>query len=101
MLYIPPTSHHFLADRQKTHQKAYLVRKKTEEFSGEKSQDNRPAGRKKKSKTEGAMGVGRRTREEIAKCNQMTAISFQTGGRQIKSPVSIRGIRAMSATISK
>ena len=35
---------------------------------------------KKKEKTERVRGLGRRTREEIAKWNQMTAQRFQTGG---------------------
>ena len=30
-------------------------------------------------KTERVTGLGRRTREEIAKWNQMTALKFQTG----------------------
>ena len=32
-----------------------------------------------KDKTERVTGLGRRTREEIAKWNQMTALRFQTG----------------------
>ena len=49
----------------------------------EKVQENGPAGRKKKEdKTERVTGFGRRTRtrEEIVKWNQMTALRFQTGG---------------------
>ena len=42
-------------------------------------------------KTERATGLGRRTREEIAKWNQMTALRFQTGGRHQISPASLRG----------
>ena len=42
-------------------------------------------------KTERATGLGRRTREEIAKWNQMTALTFQTGGRHQTSPASLRG----------
>ena len=34
-----------------------------------------------KDKTERAMGVGRRTIEEIVNWNQMTALRFQTGKR--------------------
>ena len=45
----------------------------------EKGQKNGPAGRK--DKTERVTGLGRRTREEIAKWNQMTDLRFQTGGR--------------------
>ena len=33
-----------------------------------------------KDKTERVTGLGRRTREEIAKWNQMTALRFLTGG---------------------
>ena len=42
-------------------------------------------------KTERVTGLGRRTREEIAKWNQMTALRFLTGGRHQTSPASLRG----------
>ena len=42
-------------------------------------------------KTERVTGLGRRTREERAKWNQMTALRFQTGGRHQTSPASLRG----------
>ena len=41
----------------------------------EKAEQNGPAGRKK-DKTERVTGLGRRTREAIAKWNQMTALRF-------------------------
>ena len=44
-----------------------------------------------KDKTERVTGLGRRTRQEIAKWNQMTALRFQTGGIHQTSPVSLRG----------
>ena len=44
----------------------------------EKVQKNESAG--SKGKIERVTGLGRRTREEIAKWNQMTALRFQTGG---------------------
>ena len=44
-----------------------------------------------KDKTERVTGLGRRTREEIAKWNQMTALRFQTGGRHQTPPASLRG----------
>ena len=47
----------------------------------ENVQENGPAGRKKKDKTERVIGLGRRTREEIEMWNQMTALRFQTGVR--------------------
>ena len=40
-------------------------------------------------KTKRVTGLGRRTREEIAKWNQMTALKFQTGGRHQTSPASL------------
>ena len=40
-------------------------------------------------KTERVTGLGRRTREELAKWNQMTALRFQTGGRHQTSPASL------------
>ena len=42
-------------------------------------------------KTERVIGLGRRTRDEIAKWNQMKALGFQTGGRHQTSPASLRG----------
>ena len=45
----------------------------------ERVQENGQAGGKK-DKTERVIGLGRRTREEIVKWNQMTALTFQTGG---------------------
>ena len=50
-----------------------------------KVQQNGPAGRKK-DKTERVTGLSRRTRKEIVKWNQMTALGFQTGGGDIRHP---------------
>ena len=44
-----------------------------------------------KDKAERVTGLGRKTREEIAKWNQMTTLRFQTGGRHQTSPASLRG----------
>ena len=44
-----------------------------------------------KDQTESIAELGRRTREEIAKWNQMTALRFKTGGRHQTSPASLRG----------
>ena len=49
---------------------------------------------KKRDKTERIIGLGRRTREEIVKWNQMTALRYQTGGRHPTSLVSLWGERA-------
>ena len=44
-----------------------------------------------KDKTERVIGLVRKTREDIAKWNQMTAMRFQTGGGHQTSPASLRG----------
>ena len=44
-----------------------------------------------KNKTERVTGLGRKTREEIAKWNQMTALRFQTGGDRHPRPPSGEG----------
>ena len=50
------------------------------------------AGRqKKKEKIGTAMGVYRRTREDIVKWNQMTALRLQTGERHQRSLASLQG----------
>ena len=51
---------------------------------------------KKEDKTERVTGLGRRTREEIAKWNQMTALRFQTGGRHQTFPASFGGIKEIT-----
>ena len=46
-----------------------------------------------KHKTERVTGLDRRTREEIAKWNQMTALRFQTrGGGDIRHPTSLASL---------
>ena len=50
----------------------------------EKAEKKGPAGRN--DKTERVTGLGRRTREEIARWNQMTALRFQTGGETSDIP---------------
>ena len=58
--------------------------KNIEEFSRRMDQ--------KKKKTERVTGLGRRTREEIAKWNQITALRFQTGWRHQTSLASLWGL---------
>ena len=91
MLHIPPTDLLLLTAKQEPYKKAYLLTKNIEQFSG-KSLEER-ASRQKKNKTERVTGLGRRTREEPAKRNQMTALRFQTGERHQTSPASLRGER--------
>ena len=44
---------------------------------------------KKKIRQKKVTGLGRKTREETVKWNQMTALRFQTGGRHQTSPASL------------
>ena len=55
-----------------------------------KVQKKGSAGRKK-DKIERVIGLGRGTRQEITKWNQMTALRFQTGGRHQTFPAPLRG----------
>ena len=78
-----------LTAKQEPYKKAYLLTKNIEEFSGKSSEER--ASRQTKDGTERVTGLGRRTTEEIAKWNQMTALRFQTRGRHQTSPTSLRG----------
>ena len=46
-----------------------------------------------KDQTERVTGLGRRTRQEIAKWNQMTALRFQKGGETSDIPGLPSGVR--------
>ena len=81
MLHIPLTNCLLLAAKQEPYKKAYFLTKNIEEFSGKSSREW--TSRQKKDKTEKVIGLGRRTRQEIVKWNQMTALTFQTGGGDI------------------
>ena len=85
MLHIPPTNLLLLTAKQEPYKKAYLLTQNIEEFSG-KSLEERSSRLQEKDMTERVTGLGRRTREEIAKWNQMTALRFQTGGTHQTSP---------------
>ena len=90
MLHIPQTNYHILAAKQEpnNNKKARLLTKTTDEFSGAKGRrTGQQAG--KKDKTERPKGVVRRTREEIVKWSQTTALSSKTGGRLQTSPASL------------
>ena len=63
--------------------------KNTEEFSGKNSAEW--ASRQKKDKTERVAGRGIKTRQEIVKWNQMTALRFKTGGRHQTSSAPFKG----------
>ena len=80
MLHIPPTNLLLLTAKQEPYKKAYLLTKNIEEFSWKTFR--RKGQQAEKDKTVRVKGLGRRTREEMAKWNQMTALRFQTGGRR-------------------
>ena len=92
MLRIPPTNSLLLTAKQEPYKKAYLLTKNIEEFSG-KSFEKR-ASRWSNDKTERVTGLGRRTREEIVKWNQMTALRSRQGG-DIRHPQPPFGGRLM------
>ena len=76
-LSIPPISYRLPAAKQEPCRNSYLLMKSIQELSRKKSQKNRPVSRIK-DKTERAMAVGRRRREEKVKpWQQMTALRFQ------------------------
>ena len=79
MLHKPPTNCHLLAAKQEPYQTAYLLTKILKIFLRKVRRMGQKAGKKKEDKIERAMAVGRRTREDILKWNQMTVLRIQTG----------------------
>ena len=77
ILHKPPTNLLLLATKQESHKKAFLFTKNTEKNLGKNSEERTS---RQKKKIEKVTGQGRRTREEIAKWNQKTALRIQTGG---------------------
>ena len=84
MRHIPPTNLLLLAAKQEPYKKAYLLMKNIGRIF--RKRFRRMDQQAEKDKTERVTGLGRRTRDEIAKWNQMTALRFQTGGRHQTSP---------------
>ena len=76
MLHILLTNLLLLAAKQESYKKAYLLTKNIEMFFWKTFR--RKDQQAEKDKIERVTGLGRRTREEIAKWNQMTALRFQT-----------------------
>ena len=91
MLHLPPTNLLLLTAKQEPYKKAYLSTNKYWRIFWKKFR--RKGQRAEENKTERVTGLGRRTIEEIAKWNQMTALRFQMeGGRHQTSPASLRGM---------
>ena len=86
MPHIPPTNLLLLAAKHEPYKKANLLTKSIGRIFWSKFK--RMDQKAEEEKTERVTGLGRRTREEIAKWNQMTALRFQTGGRHQTSPAS-------------
>ena len=74
-----PTNHH-PAVQQEPHKKAYLLTKTCRIVSRKNNQEKRHGIKRKNDKTDRARGLGKKTRQETEKGNQMTALRFQTGG---------------------
>ena len=89
MLHKLPTKLLLLAAEQEPYKESLSLNKKILKNFQEKVQSGTAS--RKKDKTERVTGLGRRTRDEIVKWNQMTAQRFQTGGRHHTSPASLRG----------
>ena len=96
MLHTSPTNLPLPAAKQEPYKRAYLLTKNIEESSAKSSEDwaskqKKTITRNKRQDRNSNLRLGRRTREEILKWNQMTALRFQTGGRHQTSPASLRG----------
>ena len=78
MLHIPPTKLLLLAAKQEPYKKSLSLNQKYWRIFWKRFR--RKGQQADKDKTERVTGLGRRTREEIAKWNQMTALRSQTGG---------------------
>ena len=79
MLHTLPTNLLLLSTKKELYKKAHLLTKNIEDLFWKKFR--RMDQQAEKDQTERVTGLGRRTREEIAKWNQMTALRFQAGGR--------------------
>ena len=91
MLHIPPINLLLLVAKQKPFQKKPISSRKILKIFFSFLKFRRVDQQAEKDKTERVTGLGRRTRKEIAKWNQMTALRFQTGGRHQTSPASLQG----------
>ena len=89
MPHIPRTNSPLRAAKQEPYKKAHLWTKNIEEFL---EKIKRLGRKQRKDKTERAMEVGQRTREEIVTWNQMTALKFQTEVKRKTTPASLWGM---------
>ena len=98
MLHMPLTNSHLLAAKQKPYQKAYLLT--TFFFNSGKSQENGPVDRRrKKDKTERAMGVSKKNKTGDRKVESNDSPEIQDRGEiSHTSLVSVQGcVRILTA----
>ena len=89
MLHIPPTNLLLLAAKQDPYKKSLSLNERYWRIFWKKFR--RKGQQAENDKTERVTGLGRSTRDVMAKWNQMTALRFQTGGRHQTSPASLQG----------
>ena len=80
MLHTPPTNLLLLATKEEQYTKSLPSNKRFFFLNSGKSSAEWTSTQKKKDKTERILGLGRRTREEMVKWNQMTARDSRQGG---------------------
>ena len=98
MLHIPPTNCLLLTAKQEPYKRACLLTKNIEEFSGKKFR--RKGQQAENDKTERVTGLGRRTREEIAKWNQNDSHEIPDRGETSDIPGLPSGIVNMKLKIT-
>ena len=89
MLHIPLTNLLLLAAKQESYKRNLSLYENFSRIFLKKFR--RKDQQAEKDQIERVTGLVRKTREEIAKWNQMTALRFQTKGRHQTSPASLRG----------
>ena len=90
MLHIPPTNLLLLLTaEQEPYKKSLSLNEKYRRIFWKKFR--RKGQQAEQDETERVTGQGRKTRQKIAKWNQMTALRFKTGGRHQTSPAFLRG----------
>ena len=89
-LHIPPTNLLLLTAKQESYKRNLSLYENFSRIFLKKFR--RKDQQAEKDQIERVTGLVRKTREEIAKWNQMTALRFQTKGRHQTSPASLRGL---------
>ena len=91
------TTYHLLSAQEEPHNKSLMLNEKLRIFWRKKEGKKKTSGewtisRKMTTRQKESRGLGRKTKEEIGKRNQMTALRFQTGEEKHQiSPASLQG----------